>query len=206
MRNKASPSEYLALLSVKYEVDAEEFFNALVTAGKSHVSSCGVLTIECRDTRKDKIILLITKGTKVVAQFPLPIEYLLDENNPIEHARKASMFTRYSVKKERGFPLFQIKDLQIGMRNVSLKAEVQEIGEKTLVITRFGNYATVANALISDGTGKIKLCLWNEQINSISVGDNVEIENASVSTFKGERQMRIGKKGILRTAKDIVAS
>ncbi len=92
------------------------------------------------------------------------------------------------------------------MRNVSLKAEVQEIGEKTLVVTRFGNYATVANAVISDATGKIKLCLWNEQINSISVGDNVEIENATMSTFKGERQLRIGKKGILRTAGDVVAS
>src|SRR4030067_2573868 len=92
------------------------------------------------------------------------------------------------------------------MRNVNLKAEVKEIGEKTLVITRFGNYASVANALIADGTGKIKLCLWNEQIDSISVGNNVEIENGSISTFKGERQLRIGKKGMLRIAKDIVAS
>lgn len=206
MRNKASPSEYLALLSVKYELDAEEFFNALVTAGKSRMSSCRDLTIECRDIKKDRIILLITKGAKVVAQFPLPVEYLLDENNPIEHARKASAVTRYSIRKERGLSLFHIKDLQIGMRNVSLKAEVREIGEKTLVVTRFGNYATVANALISDETGKIKLCLWNDQIDSISVGDSVQIENASISTFKGERQLRIGKKGTLRPAKDMMAS
>ncbi len=206
MRNKTSPSEYLALLSVKYEVDAEAFFNALVTAGKRHTSCCGDLKIECRDIKKDKIILLITKGTKVVAQFPLPAEYLLDENNPIEHARRASTVTRYSIKKERGLSLFHIKDLQIGMRNVNLKAEVQEIGEKTIVVTRFGNYATVANALISDETGKIKLCLWNDQISSISVGDTVQIENGSISTFKGERQLRIGKKGTLRPAGDIVAS
>jgi replication factor A1 len=206
MRTKASPSEYLALLSVKYEVKTEDFFSALVAAGKSRTSSCGDLTIECRGIRKDRIILLITKGAKVVAQFPLPVEYLLDENNPIENAKKASLVARYSLKKDRGFPVLRIKDLQIGMRNVSLKAEVQEIGEKTLVVTRFGNYATVANAVISDATGKIKLCLWNEQINSISVGDNVEIENATMSTFKGERQLRIGKKGVLRTAGDVVAS
>jgi replication factor A1 len=206
MRNKASPSEYLALLSVKYEVSPEDFFHALVVAGKSRRSSCGCLTIECRDIIKDQIILLITKGTKVVAQFPLPAEYLLEDKNPIERARRASMITRYSIKKERGLPIFQIKDLQIGMRNINLKAEVKEIGEKTLVITRFGNYASVANALIADETGKIKLCLWNEQIDLISVGNNVEIENASISTFKGERQMRIGKKGILRIAKNIMAS
>jgi ssDNA-binding replication factor A large subunit len=40
--------------------------------------------------------------------------------------------------------------------------------------------------------------LWNEQIDSISIGDTVQIENASASTFRGERQLRIGKKGVLR--------
>jgi replication factor A1 len=56
----------------------------------------------------------------------------------------------------------------------------------------------VANALISDETGRIKLCLWNEQINSLSIGDTVQIENANISAFRGERQLRVGKKGILR--------
>jgi len=207
MRTKASPSEYLALLSLKYDVKTEDFFGALITAtGKSHTSSCGDLKIECRGTRQNMVILLITKGTKVVAQFPLPLEFLLGENNPIENAKNASMVARYSVKKQGGFPTLQIKDLHVGMRNVSIRAEVQEIGEKTLVTTRFGNCATVANAVISDATGKIKLCLWNEQIESISVGDNVEIENATMSTFKGERQLRIGKKGVLRTAGTAVAN
>jgi replication factor A1 len=66
--------------------------------------------------------------------------------------------------------------------------------------------ANVANALVSDETGKIKLCLWNEQIGTVSVGDTVEIENASVSTFKGERQLRIGRKGVLRISRDPAAN
>jgi len=73
-----------------------------------------------------------------------------------------------------------------------------------LVFTRFGNYASVANALIADETGTIKLCLWNEQIKSISVGDTVQLENARVSTFRGERQLRIGKNGMLSIVEDMV--
>jgi replication factor A1 len=51
--------------------------------------------------------------------------------------------------------------------------------------------------LIADETGTIKLCLWNEQIDSISIGDTVQIENASTSAFRGERQLRIGRKGLI---------
>jgi replication factor A1 len=87
-----------------------------------------------------------------------------------------------------------------------LKAEVVEIAEPKFVVTRFGNHASVANALISDKTGRIKLCLWNEQINSVSVGDNIEIENAKIYAFKGERQVRVGKKGVLHTYRNIIAS
>jgi replication factor A1 len=92
------------------------------------------------------------------------------------------------------------------MKRVNLKAEVLEIAKPTLVVTRFGNYASVANALVSDETGKIKLCLWNERINSISIGDTVQIENANISAYRGERQLRIGKNGTLRIAQDVVAN
>jgi replication factor A1 len=83
------------------------------------------------------------------------------------------------------------------MKQVSLKAKVVEIAKPQHVFTRFGNYASVANALLADETGTIKLCLWNEQIGSISLGDTVQIDNVNVSMFRGERQLRIGKKGTL---------
>jgi replication factor A1 len=53
--------------------------------------------------------------------------------------------------------------------------------------------------VIGDETGTIKLCLWNEQIASVSVGDTVWIKNANMSSFKGEKQLRIGKKGTVST-------
>lgn len=205
MRNKTSPSEYLACLSLKYEVDVDRFFDALISAGKNRKSTCGNLSIECREKQKKRIVLLITKGPKVVAQFPIPEEFLLRQENPIKIARKCDVFGRYSIRKARRPELLQIKDLRIGMTKVNLKAEVLEVTKPTFVVTRFGSYASVANALISDDTGKIKMCLWNEQISSVSVGDMVQIENARISAFRGERQLRVGKTGTLRIAHDMVA-
>jgi replication factor A1 len=89
------------------------------------------------------------------------------------------------------------------MKSVDLRAEVLEIAEPKFIVTRFGNHASVANALISDETGKVKMCLWNEQIKSISEGDLIQIENATVSAFRGEKQVRIRKNGLLTRRKEL---
>jgi len=199
MRSKLYPREYLALLTVKYEVDADKFFNALVSAGKDRKSECGTLSIECRIKQNHKVIFLITQGPKVVAQFKIPEAFLSKKKNPIKEVMDTYLGDRSSTKCRAPQPV-HIKDLRVGMKKVNLKAKVVEVSKSKSVVTRFGNCASVANAMVSDGTGKIKLCLWNDQINSVTVGDTVEIENARVSAFRNERQMRVGKKGVLRVA------
>ena len=200
MRNKVSVGEYLALLSIKYEVDPDTLFYALISAGENSESTCGDLSIRCRSKMQDKTVLLITKGPKVVAQFPIPKSFLLERSNPIRNFRKTEMLRRYLNKKNKGS--FHIRDLRNGMKQVNLKAKVLEVAKPVLVFTRFGNYASVANALLTDETGTIKLCLWNQQMSSIFVGATVKIENARVSTFRGEKQLRIGKNGTLSIVKE----
>ncbi|MEM3550071.1 MAG: hypothetical protein QXV01_03155 [Candidatus Bathyarchaeia archaeon] len=193
-----SHGEYLAFLSVKYEVDPDRFLYALISACENRKSTCGSLSILCRNKQKNKVTLLITKGAKVVAQFPIPEEFLSKQSNQIRKFKETGTLQRRLIKKDNLPRSFQIRDLRVGMKKINLKAKVVEIEKPTLVFTRFGNYASVANALIADETGTIKLCLWNKQIDAISIGDVVQIENASTSTFRGERQLRIGKNGILR--------
>jgi replication factor A1 len=200
LRNKVSVGEYLALLSIKYEVDPDTLFYALISAGENSESTCGDLSIRCRSKMQDKTVLLITKGSKVVAQFPIPKSFLLERSNPIRNFRKTEMLRRYLNKKNKGS--FHIRDLRNGMKQVNLKAKVLEVAKPMLVFTRFGNYASVANALLTDETGTIKLCLWNQQMSSIFVGATVKIENARVSTFRGEKQLRIGKNGTLSIVKE----
>ena len=203
MRNKASPGEYLAFLSIKYEVDSSELFYALISAEEKQKSRCGNLSIECRGKTQDKALFLSMNDSRVVAQFPVSEEFLLERGNPIKDFMKTDMIRRHLVKKSRGSRSLPIGDLRTGMSHVNLKAKVLEIPRPKLVVTRFGNYASVANALIADETGTIKLCLWNEQINSISIGDTIQIENARTSTFRGERQLSLGKIGTLSNIEDL---
>ena len=200
MRNKVHPSEYLAFLTVKYDVDPDKFYNALILASKKRKAQCGSLSIELRSKNDHKLSILITENTKVVAQFHIDEEFLLNQKNPIKAVRASAMIDRQPTPQNRTTQSFQIKDLRVGMKKVNVLATVEEISEPTFVVTRFGNCASVANAMVSDETGKIKLCLWNDQIKSISVGDTVQIENGRISAFRNERQMRVGKRGALRIA------
>ena len=55
MRNKVHPSEYLAFLTVKYDVDPDKFFDALVLATKKRKAKCGNLMIEMRSKNDHKL-------------------------------------------------------------------------------------------------------------------------------------------------------
>lgn len=195
---KGTVGQYLAFLSIKYDVDPDKLFNALISAWRNQESTCENLSIECRKKIRDKAVFLLKRGNKVAAQFPIPKSFLLKETNPIARSRNTDLIRRYLVKKaNRGPHSLQVADLRTGMKRINLRAKVVEVPEPKRVFTRFGNYAAVTNALIADETGNIKLCLWNEQISSISEGDIIQIENARTSMFKGEQQLRIGKNGKL---------
>jgi replication factor A1 len=197
LRQKKSVGEYLAFLSVKYEVDPEEFLYALRLAEEHEESGCDKLSIQCRGKIKNNFIFLIKMESEVVAQFPISEEFLFNESNHLRNFMDTDVIRRYIARKARTATANSIKDLQTGMRHVNLKVKILEVAEPKHVFTRYGNHASVAKASIADETGTIKLNLWNGQIGSVSAGDTVQIENARVSTFRGERQMSLEKTGSL---------
>ena len=84
------------------------------------------------------------------------------------------------------------------MKRVEVEADVVEKGNPRQVQARYGNETfNVADAIIQDETGNIKLTLWNEQIDQVNVGDKVKIENGYVTSFKSEIQLNVGKYGKL---------
>jgi replication factor A1 len=197
LRQKKSIGEYLAFLSVKYEVDPEGFLHALRSAEEHKKSRCAPLSIQCRGKAKNKVIFLIKKEFEVVAQFPISEEFLLNRSNHLRDFMDTDRIRKYIAKKAKTASANFIKDLRTGMRHVNLKAKILEVAEPKHVFTRYGNHASVAKASIADETGTIKLCLWNGQIGSVSAGDTVQIENARVFAFKGERQMSLERTGVL---------
>ncbi len=94
--------------------------------------------------------------------------------------------------------MVDIKDLNDGMKRVSVEAKVVEKGDPREVRSRYKDETyRIVDAVIADETGSIKLTLWNEQIEQVNVGDNIKIENGYVTSFKGETQLNVGKFGKL---------
>ncbi|TRO51515.1 DNA-binding protein [Candidatus Bathyarchaeota archaeon] len=91
-----------------------------------------------------------------------------------------------------------IKDLRNGMKRVTVEANVVEKGETREVRSRYKDETyNVADAVVADETGSIKLTLWNEQIDQVDVGNKIKIENGYVTSFKGEIQLNVGKYGTM---------
>jgi replication factor A1 len=94
----------------------------------------------------------------------------------------------------------KISELKAGMRNVSVVAKVDSVGQPRTVNLKSGGTNTVADAVISDETGSIKLSLWGDDINKIQPGDKISVENGYINTFKGENSISVGKFGKLTKA------
>jgi hypothetical protein len=196
-KNPTAAIEHLALLSVKHSIYLAELFNALVSARERGKAKIQTLKIECRGAIKQEAIFLITKEAMVIGQFRVPEEFLQRKNICFENWMDTDKVRRQIGKQNTtGLPVL-VHNLRHGMKKVNLEAKVLETAAPSRVFTHYGNSATVTNALIGDETGKVKLCLWNEQATSITKGDTIQVRNASVSTYKGERQLRLGKNGTL---------
>jgi replication factor A1 len=89
-----------------------------------------------------------------------------------------------------------IKDLQPRQTGVDVEGDVTEVSD-VREFNKFGKQGRVSNAMIKDGTGRVKLSLWNEQTEKVKVGDKVKVKNGYVGEFQGELQLTTGKFGTL---------
>lgn len=87
-----------------------------------------------------------------------------------------------------------ISDLKAGEGKVNIEAEVKSLDEPR-VFNKYGKELKVANAIVSDETGEIKLVLWNQDIEKVKVGSKIKVVNGYVNEFNGEKQLTSGKFG-----------
>lgn len=91
-----------------------------------------------------------------------------------------------------------INQLRSGMSRLdTVEGVIESVGEPRTVNLKAGGQAQVADAIIKDDTGQIKLTLWDAQIKMVKAGSKVSIENGYISNFKGENALNIGKYGKL---------
>jgi replication factor A1 len=201
-QKKSALGEHIALLSVKYNVHPSDIIQALVSARGNVNAVCGELTIERRGKVRGEHIFLITKDQSVVAQFPVKEEFLLRRDTHYEMWMNTDRIRKKMAKQTSESQVTLVNDLQAGTKKANLRAKVLEIPKPAQVHTQFGNTVMVANAVVGDDSGTVKLCLWEAQIGSVRVGDSIELRCAQVCMFRGERQLRLGKNGVLTVLKD----
>jgi replication factor A1 len=191
--------EYIDQISIKRDLDLESLFDSFFEALEGQKSKCGNLLIECREKTIDYAIFLVTEGSNVVAQFSFPIHVLQDED---------FMRSFISTKKLRPKKIGRIKvqnpsirELKMGMKGINLVGRVIEISKSNTVFGRLGEPKKVANAVLKDETGVIQLPLWDQQIDTVGLGDLVQIDKAYVGYFRGKLQLRVRKSNQIKVIK-----
>jgi len=205
LKRKKAAGEYLAYLTVKYDIHPDVIYCALLSAEESGKAQCGPLTVENRGKIDDKVYFLFKEGSDVVAQFPVSEELLAEQRNPIRTFMTADMVQNYKFEDPQEIIFSQIRDLKNKSTHVNLRAKVVKVSKPQFVNTQYGNRIPMAKALLKDETGEINLCLWQEQIDFVSRGDKIEIQNATVKKFRDKNQLTLGNKGTIKIIQDIKA-
>jgi len=89
-----------------------------------------------------------------------------------------------------------ISELTSGQGKVNIEVTIVSV-EEPRVFNKFGRELKVANALVSDDSGTMKMTLWNDEVEKVKVGDKVKITNGFINEFQGEKQLTAGKFGQL---------
>lgn len=180
----------IALLAVKYELDPIQLLHSFSRAWNDGESKCGPLKIERRGGDKKAVTFLITLNDDVIWQFPIDTDVL---EKPDLYESSIPVVKAPMYRKRTGS--MHIGELRDKIRGVTVTARVLEVPPKVLVKTRYGGESFVSNIILGDGTGTIRLSLWNSQIDDVAVGDIVKIEKATVAKFQGELQLRMTRWG-----------
>lgn len=200
---KPTLEDQLAFIAAQHNVYPTELFQALGKAKERGKSAVENLTIEYRGSVNTQAIFLIKRNGNVVAQFRVPEETLSREDVSFDNWMDTSRIRKEIARQTPTPSHHKIEDLRAGMKKVNVVAEVLETAKPSKVHTQFRDNALVSNAVIGDETGKILLCLWDQQVDSVQDGECIEVSNAHVAMFKGERQLRLGKNGKIKKLENL---
>ena len=186
---------YLLILARKYGLEPTVLHRALVSAKGDKESKCGPLSIGLRGRGDRSSCFIFSRKGRAVAQTTISEDSLTKLRKvPPELMQLLNAQDRCSMANDRAELRRRIADLQIGLKHVNIEAKVIDKSEVRAVESRDGLPLAVCSATLSDGTGQIRLPLWNNQINSVAKNDTVAIREATVRYFRGEMQLSLPRK------------
>jgi len=109
----------------------------------------------------------------------------------------------FMVQKELGMGKEQLEQMQIGQIEEGMKGiEVKGKVEGLFPVKEFdkgGKKGKLKSFILSDGTGEVRVTLWNDQVDKYELtrGSEVKISNVLVSKFNEKKQITLGFNGII---------
>ncbi len=97
--------------------------------------------------------------------------------------------------------MMKIKDISLDQKNVSFMGKVTQVGDYHEFSRYDGSIGRVANIIVSDDTGSIRVVLWDEladlvKINALSVGKILNIRGHVKNGYVGT-EVNVGRSGSL---------
>jgi replication factor A1 len=87
-----------------------------------------------------------------------------------------------------------IEELEPGVEECELDAEIKEIHRPRAVSTKYGQ-KKLTTAILADETGEIEAVLWEDQIEKVSEGTKVRIVGGYVREWVDHLQLNIPRSG-----------
>jgi replication factor A1 len=172
----------IVLLARKHDVDSKLLADTFFEAWENDVSHCGSLEISCREVNYDSATFLIMKEENVVWQSSIKLEII---RSPYIKGYLEQIPVPANAQKKKYHRNQKISELRSGMKGINVTAKIIEMSPTRTVNTRFGTTANLSNMIIADETGSVRLSLWNNQIERVHKGDEVELSTCKVSRFRG---------------------
>jgi ssDNA-binding replication factor A large subunit len=90
---------------------------------------------------------------------------------------------------------------RVSVRFLALHADpVRQVRARTS-----GRLCEVCDIIVCDTTGSIKLTLWNEEIDDVSIGNTYEMTDGHVRTYEECMFLSVGRTGTLSRSSDSIA-
>ncbi|MFW9849834.1 MAG: GNAT family N-acetyltransferase [Candidatus Thorarchaeota archaeon] len=108
----------------------------------------------------------------------------------------------YEKRMRDGEPrsMSNISTVQDGQQRVFVEGRVEHISDtRTVTSKKTGDELRVADAILTDNTGSVKLVLWNDQIRQVTLGSRIRTEEGFVKSYRDELQLSIGQFGMIIT-------
>jgi len=195
---------YLLTIAEKYGLDKHRFLKCFPNALMHGKSSYNGVLVERRQKTENGALFLVTRHKTIIAQITLTetvVKSLSQVNLESFPWNESTLSERVDFRPA----IIHISDINKNIRWANLKAKIVDKSKTKGLYSKFdGSPQKLSIATISDNTSSIRLLLWNDQIDKVSVGDSVQIENGRVKMYRGQFQVHIGKKmGKLNVIKPI---